>query len=640
MGKFDWRLQHMGIPLYIYAHPYSDNLIVATKSNVVASLDKKDGSFIWRQLMPKGCILNHLSIFKSSDNPSDFLVRTSCSCPGGDKQLVWDPRHGLLVSKSRYKDFLEDDQATTHMADDGHVVGDMKVFTVDDETEVIVKKDGLVEYKLNGQTLWSKEESLATVIAADIMKLPFESRDKFGFKKMIVLATETGKIFGMETFTGRIMWQLFDGELSSKGSNNALLISTKQSDDFASESRALVIHPMGSILYINPITGEIIEKKKLPNPIKQIAQTSLQSDGSRGVLILDTKDQVHVYPEHILGAVQRDIRNYYMTIADRDRSLLTGFRFKIVSEKIMPEKLWDYSINQSEKIVQVSIKRIGEVLHSPARVLGDRGILYKYVNPNLLAIMTEGTYGEPCNPESSINIYLIDGVTGALMHSVHQPKSRSPARLLHSENWILYSYYNTKARRTEVSSLEMFEGVTQINSTAFSSLARSQMKPKLVEHKSFIFLNGIDAMVDTVTLRGMTNKHVIVALPTGALLEIPKIFLDPRRPINMMMEHREEGLVPYMPELPLPSESIINYHQTLLGIRDIVTSPAQLESTCLVFAYGLDLFFTRVSPSKTFDILKDDFDHVLISSVLVFLVVASFATKHLAQRKALRAAWK
>lgn len=630
----------MGIPHYIYNHPYSDNLIVGTKSNVVALLDKKDGSIIWRQLMPKGCSLNHMSIFKSSDNPSDFLVRTSCSSPVGDKQLIWEPRHGLLVSESRYKDFLEDDQATTVVVDSSHEIGETNVFTLNDETEVVVRKDGLVEYKLNGQIVWSKEESLATVVAADILKLPLDSRDKFGFKKMIVLVTETGKIFGMETFTGQVIWQLFDEDLAANGQSHALLIPSRQSDESADESRALVVHPSGLVLCFNPITGEMVEKKRLQNPIKQVAQTALQSDGTRGVLILDIEDQVQVYPDSILSDVKRDISKYYMTLAEQDRSQLIGYKFKVVANKIVSEKIWEYSINESEKILQIGNKRIGEVLHSPARVLGDRGILYKYVNPNLLAIMTEGTFGEPCSPESSINIYLIDGVTGALVHSIHQPKSRSPAKLLHSENWILYSYYNTKARRTEVSSLEMFEGVTQTNSTAFSSLARSQIKPKLIEHKSFIFPNGIDAMIDTVTLRGMTNKHVIVALPTGALLEIPKIFLDPRRPINMMMEHREEGLVPYMPELPLPSESMINYHQTLLGIRDIVTSPAQLESTCLVFAYGLDLFFTRVSPSKTFDILKDDFDHVLISSVLVFLVVASFATKHLAQRKALRAAWK
>jgi hypothetical protein len=39
-------------------------------------------------------------------------------------------------------------------------------------------------------------------------------------------------------------------------------------------------------------------------------------------------------------------------------------------------------------------------------------------------------------------------------------------------------------------------------------------------------------------------------------------------------------------------------------VRRIVTSPALLESTLLVFAYGLDLFSTRTAPSKTFEVLN------------------------------------
>jgi len=42
-----------------------------------------------------------------------------------------------------------------------------------------------------------------------------------------------------------------------------------------------------------------------------------------------------------------------------------------------------------------------------------------------------------------------------------------------------------------------------------------------------------------------------------------------------------------------------------------------------VFAYGLDLFYTRVTPSGTFDILKDDFDYLLITGVMLALLVAS-----------------
>lgn len=59
-----------------------------------------------------------------------------------------------------------------------------------------------------------------------------------------------------------------------------------------------------------------------------------------------------------------------------------------------------------------------------------------------------------------------------------------------------------------------------------------------------------------------------------------------------------------------------------------------------MMAYFTDIFYTRVAPSKTFDLLKDDFDYYLIVIVLAALLLASYITKQLASRKALKQAWK
>ena len=73
-------------------------------------------------------------------------------------------------------------------------------------------------------------------------------------------------------------------------------------------------------------------------------------------------------------------------------------------------------------------------------------------------------------------------------------------------------------------------------------------------------------------------------------------------------------------------ETVINYYKYVYNIRGIHTVATGLESTSVVFAYGLgkaemvffvsstkffafsDLFCTRVFPSRIFDQLKDDFD--------------------------------
>ena len=45
--------------------------------------------------------------------------------------------------------------------------------------------------------------------------------------------------------------------------------------------------------------------------------------------------------------------------------------------------------------------------------------------------------------------------------------------------------------------------------------------------------------------------------------------------------------MPYMPELPYSFEAIVNYNHSVFNIHGIHTSPAGLESTCLVLCYGL-----------------------------------------------------
>lgn len=74
-------------------------------------------------------------------------------------------------------------------------------------------------------------------------------------------------------------------------------------------------------------------------------------------------------------------------------------------------------------------------------------------------------------------------------------------------------------------------------------------------------------------------------------------------------------------------------------IRKIITSPALLESTSLVFGYGVDLFFTRVAPSKTFDVLSENFNKIQLVLTIGGLALAILITKPMVRRKKLRERW-
>ena len=55
-----------------------------------------------------------------------------------------------------------------------------------------------------------------------------------------------------------------------------------------------------------------------------------------------------------------------------------------------------------------------EHVHSQGKVLGDRRVLYKYLNPNLVAVATKVTP----DTKPGISIYLVDTVTGLFFLSV------------------------------------------------------------------------------------------------------------------------------------------------------------------------------------------------------------------------------
>lgn len=182
-------------------------------------------------------------------------------------------------------------------------------------------------------------------------------------------------------------------------------------------------------------------------------------------------------------------------------------------------------------------------------------------------------------------MHLLDVVSGGIVYSMSHRRVRQPIHIVHSENWLVYTYYNEKVRRTEMTTVELYEGKSQVNGTVWSSLDAPQLP--LVERQSYILPANVVAMRETITERGITNKHVLVALATGSVVEMPWALLDPRRPVLPPNQPREEGIIPYMPELPLPSENVINYNQSVASVRGIAVAPSGLESTCLVMAYGL-----------------------------------------------------
>lgn len=54
-----------------------------------------------------------------------------------------------------------------------------------------------------------------------------------------------------------------------------------------------------------------------------------------------------------------------------------------------------------------------------------------------------------------------------------------------------------------------------------------------------------------------------------------------------------------------------------------------MESTIFTLCYGTDLFMTRNAPEKTFDMITEDFNHVVLILILIAATVGIVAFKRI-----------
>ncbi|XP_061538372.1 ER membrane protein complex subunit 1 [Phycodurus eques] len=468
------------------------------------------------------------------------------------------------------------------------------------------------------------------------------SRDEFNLQKMMVMVTASGKLFGIDSKTGTILWRNYLENVPSNAAFKLMVQRTTAHFPHPPQCTLLIKNKdtgLTTLHVFNPIFGKKshVAPPALSQPVLQSLMLPLMDqDYAKVLLLVDDQYKVAAFPstKNVLQQLQEMASSIFFYLVDSSQGRLSGYRLRT---DLSTELIWEVVIpTEVQKIVSVKGKRPNEHVHSQGRVMGDRSVLYKYLNPNLLAVVTEST--DLHQERSFIGILLIDGVTGRIIHEAVQRKTRGPVHVVHSENWVVYEYWSTKSRRNEFSVIELYEGMELYNSTVFSSLDRPHA-PQVLQ-QSYIFPSSISTMEATLTEKGITSRHLLIGLPSGGILSLPKMFLDPRRPEIISEQSREENLIPYAPELIIRTEWFVNYNQTVSRVRGIYTAPSGLESTCLVVAYGLDIYQTRVYPSKQFDVLKDDYDYMLISSVLFALFFATMISKRLAEVKLLNRAWR
>ena len=160
-----------------------------------------------------------------------------------------------------------------------------------------------------------------------------------------------------------------------------------------------------------------------------------------------------------------------------------------------------------------------------------------------------------------------------------------------------------------------------------------------LQQSYFLDAPGVSDLAVTNTQHGITSKLFLVGLNSNQVFKISKQLLDPRRPTAPDDNAKADKLWPYHANITASPMNIISYTQRVHKIRGIVTNEAVLESTSLAFVYGLDLFFSRITPSQDFDLLSEDFNAPFLIVTVVGIIIATIVTGKLARRKDLFNQW-
>jgi hypothetical protein len=414
-------------------------------------------------------------------------------------------------------------------------------------------------------------------------------QDTFGFHKLVVVATETGRLAALDVGArGKIMWNV---NLDRFAPDTKLQKPSLKA--FSGYVEVTDSNLKGS-LFINSTTGGLL-------PSQNIEARQFVSEGQELVAF----------------------------------ALEDGILKGTLESHPSSDTVWSFAPPSGERIIGFTARPFKDPVASIGNVLGDRRVLYKYLNPNLVLVTA---VSESAN---SASVYLLDSASGQLLHTMsHDDVDTSrPIPATISENWFSYSLTvastsNASSRGYQLVVSDLYEsplpddrgplGASSNSSTVQPSGSSGDAAKPYVLSQSYQIAAEISHMTVTQTRQGITSRELVVTVPsTNAIIGIPRQILNPRRPIGRdpTAHEQAEGLTKYHPMIPLDSKWHMTHKYEVLGVDNVITSESGIESTSLVFAYGHDIFGTRVAPSFAFDILGKGFNKIQMLLTVAALFV-------------------
>lgn len=403
-------------------------------------------------------------------------------------------------------------------------------------------------------------------------------RDTFGFNKIVLVATERGRLVAFSTGAqGKIIWNI---QAAQPPTDQVWKVSGLEIQD-----------------------GTVVVRAK--------GEETLQVQISSGNVTQDPA---------VLGAPKDQSATRTIIATQEADGTVRGWN------KDQETVAWRFVPEPGDEISSIATRPVRDPVASIGKALGDRNVLYKYLNPNTLFLAT-------INKDISVaTIYLIDSVSGDILYTTSHRDVDASHQIVSTmaENFFAYTLkLNSKSDSSSAKSpspkgyqllmTELFESSIPNDrgplgsASNFSSIAPTLHAPSspYAASQAYLLPGPICALTTTSTLQSITPRSLLALLSvTNSLISIPRSVLDPRRPVarDPTPAEAEEGLFRHHPILDFEPKWVLNHKREILGLKEIMTTPTALESTSAIFAWGtLDVFGTRVSPIGGFDSLGRGF---------------------------------
>lgn len=233
-------------------------------------------------------------------------------------------------------------------------------------------------------------------------------RDAFGLHKMLVILTASGKLFGIDNQSGAVHWVRILPDFVAPGGEAPMQILVQRTGGhFPLTARCTVLarhrHTGNGLLYqFNPISGLPTAGDgivRLPYAVRQVmlAAQVRAGDFVRPLVLLDRNNEAHVWPADAAALAD----GLYMYAAEAATGVISGFQLRLAKatpataagRSLVTRQVWEVNVGGAggaQRIVRLASKNRIEHVHSQGRVFNDRSVLYKYINPNLVAVATIG----------------------------------------------------------------------------------------------------------------------------------------------------------------------------------------------------------------------------------------------------------